>query len=119
MTAEHEPKGPFYPEIVGPFLPEFRVTIGGYKVPYVNARLLDDGRVDVTIDRRFGMPDPVSREEFNRWIYILANAMAVAAGYSCHGENCTPINPFKIGMSQIGSVPSPKPELTLIDGDKT
>ena len=51
----------------------------------------------------------------NRWIPILANAMAVAAGYSCHGENCTPLNPFTTRMGALGSI-NPGPKLTVIDG---
>lgn len=109
--------GRFSPQIVGPFLPEYRVTIDGFQVPYVNARLLDDGRIDVTVDNRFSMSEPVPREEFDRWIHIVANAMAVAAGYSSHGENCTPLNPFTVRMSQIGGEPE-KPKLTVVDGDK-
>lgn len=106
------------PLIVGPFTPEYRVTIDGYRVPHINARLLDDGRVDVTLDGRFGMPEPVDRDEFDRWIYIVANAMAIAAGYSCHGEYCTPLNKFKTRMTGLGSLLSQPPGLTVIDGGK-
>src|SRR5882757_4288829 len=95
-------------EIIGPFVPEHHVTSGGYRVPYITAFVHEDGRVDISVDQRFCMEGPVSREEFDRWIPILANAMAVAAGYSCHGENCTPINPFTTRMSSLGSV-TPKP----------
>lgn len=108
MTEE---KGPYAPEIVGPF-DEYRVTVDGYRVPYLNARELPDGRVAPTVDGRFGLSEAVPREEFDRWLPLLANAMAVAAGYSCHGENCAPLNPFKMKMMRLGT----KPNLTLIDG---
>lgn len=111
----NEARGPFSPEIHGPFLPEHYVTIDGYKVPYLTVRPTDDGRVDVMIDRRFGIDGPVSLEEFDRWMPILAHGMAVAAGYSCHGENCTPLNPFKHRMGPLGSM---SPEFTVIDGGK-
>jgi hypothetical protein len=100
-------------EIHGPFVSEYRVTIDGYDVPYINARPLDDGRLYVTVDGRFGMDMPVSREEFDRWVHILANAMAVAAGYSAHGENCSPLNPYKVKVSSLGTIP---PEFAVIDG---
>jgi hypothetical protein len=112
MTEE---RGPFYPEIVGPFLPEHFVTINGYKVPYVTVTPTSDGRIAVYVDRRFGLDEPVSVEEFNRWIGILADAMSVAAGYSSHGEHCSPINPHKVKMGALGSV---APVLNVIDGGK-
>ena len=81
MQDEPEERGPFYPEIVGPFKPEHRVTINGYHVPHVDVQPLDDGMLWVTIDNRFGISEPVTREEFNRWIGLLADAMAVAAAF--------------------------------------
>lgn len=102
-------------QLHGPFLPEYRVTSNGYRVPYIHAFELEDGRVEIVVDHRFGLEGPISREEFDRWIPLLANAMAVAAGYSCHGENCTPINPFTTRMSQLGSLP---PDLTVVPGGK-
>jgi hypothetical protein len=114
MLTMTEERGPFYPEIVGPFQPEYRVSINEYRVPYVTVRPTDDGRVDVTIDNRFGIDGPVSVEEFNRWIGLMANAMAVAAGYSAHGENCEPTNPFKVKMMGL----SVKPNLSLVPKDE-
>lgn len=111
-------KGNYGVEIVGPFLPEYRVTFGGFRVPHISARPLDDGSIEVVIDNRFGMPASVPREEFERWVPILANAMAVAAGYSCLGENCTPLNNFKVKMSGL-AVESPRPSFELIDGGKS
>lgn len=111
MTTVPEERGPFYPEIVGPFVPEHRVTINGYEVPYITVTPLPDGRIDLHVDRRFGLDQPVSVEEFNRWIGIIADAMAVAAGYSAHGENCQPVNPHKVklmGMSR------PPPDLRVV-----
>lgn len=110
------PAGPGV-EIHGPFLPEYRVTNGGYHVPHLTVQPLDDGRIAVTIDGRFGLADPVTRDEFNNWLPILANAMAVAAGYACHGSGAPRLNPFNVRMSSLGSVPD-KPNLTVIDGDK-
>jgi hypothetical protein len=101
-------------EIVGPFQ-EYKVTLDGFRVPHINAIPMPDDQVEIVLDGRFGMEGPVSREEFNRWLPILANAMAISAGYSCHGENCTLLNQHKIRMSSLGNLP---PNLTLIDGGK-
>jgi hypothetical protein len=97
-------------EIVGPFK-DYRIVWNGYEVPYVTAIPCKDGRYHVMVDKRFGIHEPVTREELANWAPILAHAMAVAAGYSCHGENSAPINPFKVGMSRIHAPPS----LTLVD----
>lgn len=114
MTDTEAP-GPYHPEIIGPFVPEHHVTIAGYHVPYVTVQPLADGRIELTVDGRFCLDGPVPREEFDRWIHILAHAMAVAAGYSSHGENCTPTNPHQHRISYLGSV---APVLNVIDGGK-
>lgn len=98
-------------EIHGPFVPEYRVTLDGYQVPYISATPCEDGRVGIVLDHRFGLPDPVAREEFDRWLPILANAMAIAAGYSCHGENSGPVNLFNLRVSQV-SLPA---RLTVVE----
>lgn len=108
--------GPFYPEIIGPFVPEHFVAINGYKVPYVTVTPTNDGQIDLCIDRRFSLDTSVPIEEFNRWIGVLANAMAVAAGYSSHGENCLPTNPHKIRLGSLGDI---IPALNIIDGGKS
>ena len=45
---------------------------------------------DLWCDDRFGITVPES--EVERWAWFLANAMAVAAGYTSHGPNSRPIN---------------------------
>lgn len=102
-------------EIVGPFVEEYRVALDGYHVPHIAARPIGVDSVDVSVDHRFCLPEPVTREEFERWLPLLANAMAVAAGYSCHGESCQPVNPFKVRMARLGQGPS-KPTLKAIEG---
>jgi len=111
-------EGPFTPKIHGPYLPEYKVTIADYEVPHITARPCEDGRIDVIVDHRFGM-EPVSRDEFNRWMPLLANAMAVAAGYTSHGENCNPLKDtmFKRKIIGLGSI-DPKPNLTLVRNEE-
>lgn len=100
-------------DIVGPF-EEYRVVWCGYHVPHIQAAPMKDGTYYVAVDNRFGIHKSVTREELENWMPILANAMAVAAGYSCHGENCRRINEYKVGMSRIDQ----KPSLTIVDGGK-
>lgn len=100
-------------EIHGPFPESYVVTIDGFKVPFLAVIPVDDDRVEVVLDQRFGLDSSVDRDEFNRWAPLLANAMAIAAGYSCHGENCMPTNAFTVRLGCISLTP-PKPELTLV-----
>ena len=79
------------------------VSIDGYEVPNVEARETDAGtKCHIMLDGRFGavVPADVAHEV----IWLIANAMAIGAGYSCHGENSQPVNPFKVRVSCIGTV---------------
>lgn len=81
------------------------VTIEGYQVPRVEvAEDAATGRWNVTYDGRFGVVAE-SLEELHRWLWIVAQAQAVGAGYSCHGENSVfRPNPHRVRVRQIGAV---------------
>lgn len=68
------------------------VIMGGHLVPYLNVIRPSEegGDWHVVLDDRFGLD--CTEEELARWIPFVANAMAVAAGRSSHGENSYPIN---------------------------
>jgi hypothetical protein len=72
-------------KFIGPFQPEYKITVDGYRVPYLTA-LSSGDNVLLCLDERYILE--VNKEEASKWLPFLANAMAVAAGYSCHGENC-------------------------------
>lgn len=94
------PKGNYGVEFIGPFLPETKVVVDGCKVPYLS--VIDHGdSVDLICDNRLGM-QTVPKEEAQKWLSFIANCMAVAAGYSCHGLNSVrKPNPFKMQISEI------------------
>jgi hypothetical protein len=102
--------------VVGPFQ-EHRVTCDGYRVPYISTFPLEDGTFHIFVDGRFGTDKPLTREQFDNVIPVLAHAMAVAAGYSSHGEHCQLSNPFKVRMVGV-SMPAERPTLTVVDGGK-
>jgi hypothetical protein len=85
------------------YLPQMsvrEVTIGGFAVPQVEARESDDGvSCSITLDRRFGIdvPADIAAEV----IWLIANAMAIGAGYSCHGANSVRSNPFKVKVMEV------------------
>lgn len=90
-------------EILEGFPSEGRVTINGYLVPGLAAVTMADGQIALTLDRRFLIIAP--REECERWIWFVATAMALGAGYSCFGENSTPANPYKRLFTGIEAPP--------------
>ena len=76
------------------------ITLDGYAVPYVEAREVDNGTVtNIILDGRFCASVPADHAQSVIW--LLANALAIGAGYSCHGENSQTVNPFKIRVSEI------------------
>jgi hypothetical protein len=68
-------------EFVGPWHTH-DVVVEGRRVPYLEAAPVDGGMVDVMLDRRYGLLLTV--EEAERVLPFVANAIAVAAGFTCH-----------------------------------
>ncbi|RZO83015.1 MAG: hypothetical protein EVA65_15860 [Oceanococcus sp.] len=99
--------------IEGPFNTYLhRLVIDGYEVPMIRLQPRDDGKWALSLDERFGID--ATEEELDRWGWFVANAMAIAAGWSCHGENSTTPNPYKVGMVDAGHA---KPKLSLVKKD--
>lgn len=96
---------PYGVEAVGPFIrDEYDLTVDGYQVPYIQASKLETGDYQWTLrlDRRYAID--CTDLEMRKWLWFIADAMAVAAGYSSHGRHCKPLNPFKHRMIGITSV---------------
>ena len=68
-------------ELVGPF-ESHDVIVAGRQVPFLVAHPEDGGKVHLTLDRRLGITLTVSEAE--RIIPFLADAIAVASGYTSH-----------------------------------
>lgn len=81
----------------GPFS-QHKLTIDGYRIPYLTG-LLKDGRWYFTLDERFGVDVPERDGPGVAW--LIANALAFGAGYSCFGENSQPLNMFKTRLHCI------------------
>lgn len=80
----------------------YKITIDGFKVPYITATKLQNGSWSLLLDERFEIE--VSEAEIDRWMWWIANAMAISAGYSSFGENGIPYNNFKtklVGLSDF------------------
>lgn len=79
----------------------YEAVVDGHPVPSIIVHRLDPGapggdpsetRYTVMLDDRFAT-GAVDKEALFMWGWFVAQAMAVAAGYSCHGENSRLINP--------------------------
>jgi hypothetical protein len=68
-------------EYVGPFK-EWEVVVDGRRVPHVTAVPLSGGKVRLVLDNRFGLVLDVAMA--NKVVPFLADAIAVAMGYTCH-----------------------------------
>lgn len=87
-------------EIIGPFTaPEYSYAIvNGCKVPYIKLVKLTgekDGKIEVHLDSNAWIVDD---SEIEVVLHMLAMCMARAAGYTSHGINSEPFNPFKVEM---------------------
>lgn len=86
-------------EYLGAFT-QHRIAIDGYAVPKLEATESADGlECNICLDSRFGATIPAEHAQSVLW--LLANALAIGAGYSCHGENSQPVNPFKVKVMGI------------------
>lgn len=88
-------------ESIGPFS-VYKLRLGGYRIPQLQGRLID-GMWHFKLDERFGCEVP---ERYGCEVaWMIANALAIGAGYSCFGENSQPINPFNCRMHGISLSP--------------
>lgn len=94
-------------EIIGPFVePEYHyAVVNGCTVPHikiVKKEGKEDGKVEIHLDGRFIYI--IDDTALDLVLNLLANAMAVSAGYSSHGPESKPINKFAIRMIGIGGM---------------
>jgi hypothetical protein len=89
-------------ESVGPFS-VWKIKLDGFAVPFLQGREDDKGMFHLMLDERMGVEIP--KEYANQVVWLIANAYAIGAGYSCFGENSIKANPFKVRMSGIDLTP--------------
>ncbi len=79
-------------EYIGPFEEEYLILVDGYQVPYITATPNGNGVWTIHFDQRFSMT--IGGDNASEFLWFLANAMAVAGGYTCFGTGSIPANPF-------------------------
>lgn len=107
----HDPLGASV-KTIGPFHSRYyKLSVGGYQVPYAVVYPTKDEQgnpaLDLVIDDRFSAV--FTPEELEKFGWILAQAMAVSAGYTCHGSGKRK-EPFNTRMIDISTTMSELPE---------
>lgn len=98
-------------EIDGPYEVNY-LTVDGYQVPRIQVNTVKNEHDDILtysllLDRRFFLGD-IPPALFNQVAWFVANAMAVGAGYPCHGEHCGGLmNEYRV--KKIGLLRGDKP----------
>jgi hypothetical protein len=85
-------------EIAGPYLSVNDIhylVVNGCRVPYIELWQHDNGVWGLNVDGRFG--SDFTKDEIEKFGYILANAMAISAGYTHHGPNSQLMNRHSCG----------------------
>lgn len=102
---------PYGVKIIGPFVEEYKLTIKDFEVPHLKATSAGEGYWNLFIS---GGPSMIqcSDDELRKWIGFIADAMAVAAGYSSHGEHSGRVNPYKRRLLGISSIETDPGETT-------
>lgn len=111
--------------IEGPYeTPWWYLVIDGYLVPHVKVEKRqgdeDGANWCVVVDSRFAT-EWVTREEIQRWAFVLANMGAVCNGYTHHGKESSPLNRWKCGYDQLGSdvvAQSRRETMHVVDGSQ-
>lgn len=96
-------------QFIGPFPAEHRVVVDGRAIPYLSAAPSADGTtITLSLDHRFIIEG--TAEEVAKWVHFMANAMAVAAGYSYLGAE----KKHEIFAPQMVGLAPSKPALHLV-----
>lgn len=82
--------------------PYYLFDVDGYKVPYLYAYKHQENEFFIVLDDRLHY-GPFTAEEVAAMLPVVANAMAIAAGFSCHGHNCKKQNPFTVRVGYLSN----------------
>ena len=86
-------------EFIGPFTEKHKVSVDGCVVRGLTVEPCDNGEWWLVLDGRFGVQAP--EEELKKYIWLIANALAIGAGYTYHGPNAKISNPFAVQIMGI------------------
>lgn len=81
-VTDFPPPAPKRELLHGPF-EEWRVVLDGFQIPFLTGRKQPDGRVWLELDHRFA--GEFSEEDAWQVAHLVANALAIGAGYPWYG----------------------------------
>ena len=84
----------------------YRFTVDGCVIPNLTGKIMersdweDQITWELVFDGRFSIT--ATGAELNYWLWFLANACAVSAGFTYHGPESRPLNPYSRKAMIIG-----------------
>lgn len=99
-THEHETV-PDRVALHGPYK-DCLVTVDGWTIPFLEAAPVNGGIIDLVLDRRYGLALSVMDAE--RIIPFIADAIAIALGYTCHPRADWDVPRRRYEMSRLRSL---------------
>lgn len=85
----------------GPFIEYYHLIVDGYVVPHVKAHKVNENEYNLSVGHFVAL---IHKDDLEQVAHLLANGMAIAAGYTCHGKNSRRANPYNVQMMQIGNI---------------
>lgn len=115
--ANELPPAPHGTELIGPFVRRepFHLVVDGCLVPHVEFFKEPEGTFEACVDGRLSVLG-LTETEIKKWGYVLANAMAVAAGLSHFGHDAqpAPFAPRIFGVTGVATETPERPKLELV-----
>lgn len=96
----------------GPHYPHYTFSIDGYAVPHLTATRLSEQEYNLHV-RHYSVM--VHKDDLDSWVWFIANAMAIAEGYTSHGEFSHLANPYNVRRMEVGSVNTSRDDSTDSD----
>ena len=93
-------------DFVGPRVSDHAVVVDGYLVPYLTANPTNPSRTEweIVLDGRWGIT--LKHEDIETVVWFVANALAVGAGFTKHGEGSGLRNRFATKVGFIEEIPT-------------
>jgi hypothetical protein len=90
--------------LAGPF-EEYEVLVDSRRIPLLTGKKTEDGRFNIIVDKRF-MGGPFDERAVEQVTFLLAQAIAIASGYSNY-EAQEPGRPFAPIVRHLGEISEP------------
>lgn len=79
----------------------YKASVEGYIVPYVRIRRPSPVEYTIVLDERMAFELDGDEQAMKDTIIIVANALAIGAGFTCFGQHRRPMDRFGVRVMQI------------------